>query len=292
MKTIAIIGTAGRKEDGLRMSRELFDRMVTFSHIIIKDGFRQERPIQLVSGGAAFADHVEVRLWLSQKETDPTTDMKLKLFLPSHMEPKRMDGQKPKENNHNDNVEIQPTKSNSQEDKISRFPPEEKVHEHERDENTMLVFKENQNHIYSYSNPGKLSNQLHEQFQRRTQVQSFHDFMRAKQLGAEMNTSYPGFYNRNKRVAESDFMIALSWGKSTEYPKDGGTYHTWNLFQAKDCQIHVPLYWLQNQKEESLSWDSFLTFRKQKNIYASKALEKTEKQGVQKVLSWKMKREM
>jgi hypothetical protein len=60
---VSIIGTAGRKEDAAKMSALLFENMVRVAREQIAlleatDG------IDLVSGGAAWADFVAVQLWL------------------------------------------------------------------------------------------------------------------------------------------------------------------------------------------------------------------------------------
>lgn len=61
MTRVAIIGTAGRREDAERLDLEVYDLML--------EAFRAEiaklpRPWDLVSGGAAYADHCAVDLFL------------------------------------------------------------------------------------------------------------------------------------------------------------------------------------------------------------------------------------
>jgi len=65
--TIAIIGTAGRKEDGDKLSLDLYNRMYydviwRFSEMNVSV---EER--HLVSGGAAWADHLAVRAFLEDE---------------------------------------------------------------------------------------------------------------------------------------------------------------------------------------------------------------------------------
>ena len=64
MPKVAIIGTAGRKEDARRMTEDLYYRMVLDARHKI---FERYDPVEvtLVSGGAAWADHIAVSLWLS-----------------------------------------------------------------------------------------------------------------------------------------------------------------------------------------------------------------------------------
>ena len=47
-----------------------------------------------------------------------------------------------------------------------------------------------------------------------------------------------GFHARNKLVAESDLVIAFTWGKDS--PPAGGTKHTWDLAKDKK-RIHISL---------------------------------------------------
>jgi hypothetical protein len=61
--SIAIAGTAGRRDDGAKLSRELYDAMEEATGRLVQE-VAQGRPITLVSGGAAYADHLAVRLFL------------------------------------------------------------------------------------------------------------------------------------------------------------------------------------------------------------------------------------
>jgi len=58
---IAIIGTAGRKEDGPKMTRELYFKMVQKARSIVES---LSDDIHLVSGGAAWSDHTVISLFL------------------------------------------------------------------------------------------------------------------------------------------------------------------------------------------------------------------------------------
>ena len=79
--TIGIIGTAGRKDDGPRMSRAVYDRMADAARAVIR--VRGSGPTtHLVSGGAAWADHIAVRMAL-EGVIDPKH---LTLHLPAALE--------------------------------------------------------------------------------------------------------------------------------------------------------------------------------------------------------------
>lgn len=75
---ISIIGTSGRKNDNTnKLTPDLLEKMVKSASSIIKEVFSQEENITLISGGAAWADHVAVILFLSSNK------YKLKLYTPS-----------------------------------------------------------------------------------------------------------------------------------------------------------------------------------------------------------------
>lgn len=75
MKSLAIIGTAGRRGDGERLNVAVFDVMTDIAYDVI----RETGITHLVSGGAAWADHVAVRLVL--EGVIPAEN--LMIFLPS-----------------------------------------------------------------------------------------------------------------------------------------------------------------------------------------------------------------
>jgi len=77
--TLAIIGTAGRNEDGPRITRALYDAMYAHTLGAISDwGCRTA-----VSGGAAVADHLAVRAFLEGAADG------LKLYLPARFDGRR-----------------------------------------------------------------------------------------------------------------------------------------------------------------------------------------------------------
>ena len=63
--TLAIIGTAGRKDDKKRLSSESFVSMCNIAKSLVSTLKKNNYPItHLVSGGSAWADHVAVSLYL------------------------------------------------------------------------------------------------------------------------------------------------------------------------------------------------------------------------------------
>jgi hypothetical protein len=75
--TFAIVGTAGRRDDAAKLSKKHFEAMCLIATGLIEQFGENNYPItHLVSGGAAWADHVAVRLFLDKKAPH------LRLFLP------------------------------------------------------------------------------------------------------------------------------------------------------------------------------------------------------------------
>jgi hypothetical protein len=76
--TFSIVGTAGREDDGKKLSRNHFQAMCIVASGLIEQFNESGYSItHLVSGGAAYADHVAVRLFLDRKVPH------LRLFLPA-----------------------------------------------------------------------------------------------------------------------------------------------------------------------------------------------------------------
>lgn len=75
--TLSIVGSAGRGDDAKRMSKNHFEAAYIVAEGLIDQFGENNYPItHLVSGGAAFIDHVAVRLFLKKKVKH------LRLFLP------------------------------------------------------------------------------------------------------------------------------------------------------------------------------------------------------------------
>lgn len=73
MKTLGIIGTAGRGEDGQKLTKDSWDRMIA----VANETIIRIKPDYLVSGGAAWSDHLAVKLYIDYYHL-----FGLKLFLP------------------------------------------------------------------------------------------------------------------------------------------------------------------------------------------------------------------
>jgi hypothetical protein len=73
MNTMGIIGTAGRRDDGQRMNQQLWENML--AHAI--QAVESWEPDTLVSGGAAWADHIAVELYRAGLVKN------LRLYLPA-----------------------------------------------------------------------------------------------------------------------------------------------------------------------------------------------------------------
>jgi len=79
--TFAIVGTAGRKDDAAKLSRKHFEAMCLVAEGLLEQFAESGYPITtLVSGGAAWADHVAVKLFLDKKVPH------LRIFMPCEFE--------------------------------------------------------------------------------------------------------------------------------------------------------------------------------------------------------------
>lgn len=86
--TLAIIGTAGRKEDQKLLTEGHYNRMVGAAVTLIKNLGVEGKDLKLVSGGAAWADHVAVSL----VQWDIIPPENLTLFLPALLGPNGYEG--------------------------------------------------------------------------------------------------------------------------------------------------------------------------------------------------------
>jgi hypothetical protein len=82
-KKIAIAGTAGRKEDADKLHPTLYASMQDVTLELIQRIIQPGESVHLISGGAAYADHLAVRLFLAGHV------QKLTLHLPCEWDPKR-----------------------------------------------------------------------------------------------------------------------------------------------------------------------------------------------------------
>ena len=187
--TVSIIGSAGRKDDGERMSAELFAVATNECAKLINGVWQLDwNELELVSGGAAWMDHIAVSLWMMDCGAD------LCLHLPCGWDNKNrkfVDNDKPQ----------------------------------------------------FWANPGRTANKYHREFSKKMGFDTLDALDAAITISRNHRSNvtvkrYSGFKQRNKPVAESDYVIALTFGDGDK-PKDGGTSHTWGL--AKGTKIHIPL---------------------------------------------------
>ena len=76
MNVMGIIGTAGRKNDKIHMTKQLWENMIVHAITTVED----RNPEELVSGGAAWADHLAVVLF--RENLVPS----LTLYLPAEFQ--------------------------------------------------------------------------------------------------------------------------------------------------------------------------------------------------------------
>lgn len=83
--SVAIIGTAGRKEDGEKLNLQKFDTMLlkSLGEILRLTTVYNLNNINLVSGGSAYADHIAVKLFLEELP-HVLPPLNLTLYLPDY----------------------------------------------------------------------------------------------------------------------------------------------------------------------------------------------------------------
>jgi len=237
---VAIIGTAGRKEDARRMSKALFDRMV--DHAAHQQRVVWKLPndrVVLVSGGSAWADHVAVRLFLNEAlDPDGHPYAGLQLFLPcpfilTAATARALD-------NGSWQWQANPGRLlNSLHQAFSQTMQKEKE-------------MKSASAASAAASASGISASQH-QFQHQSQIPSLNDIAVAKSFGARLPFEGKGFHARNKLVASKvDRLIAYTWGEDTRQPKDGGTKHTWDLCtHLGKWRTHVPLTHLLNTQSQT-----------------------------------------
>ncbi len=224
--TVAIVGTAGRKSDGSRMNASLFRRMCATALDIIRTEWKLTPPdVRLVSGGAAWSDHVAVQLYL-EGVADALCPVPTPVPVAASAAAASGD---PKIN-------------------IDSHAPFAGLTVHlpcAFETKSKLPSAVDTGSVDWRSNPGRLMNLYHQQFTAKMGRSTMAELVTAQHLGAILDTSHHGFHKRNKSVASSDYMIAFSWGH--EELKDGGTKFTWDLCSSR-FKRHVSLHSLASEK--------------------------------------------
>lgn len=172
--TFSIIGTSGRQDDKKRLTDKHFLAMLECSKLMLEQFQSSSYEVNtLVSGGAAWADHVAVKLFLDKQIPH------LRLYLPC------------------------PFLSDK---KIFDITPRS---DYEKRTNLSC---------------GEILNGYHNLFSQKCRFTSLNEIQLAIENGAEIIIGN-GFKHRNAKVAESDAILAITFGEN-EFVKDGGTAHT------------------------------------------------------------------
>lgn len=196
---LAIIGSAGRSSHEVdQFDNQVFQAMVDYVEQFVKDQKVEWKDVHLISGGAAWVDHVAITLFLvHQKEGTQLT-----LYLPC------------------------------------AFASVKKG------------FVDNGSSDWKI-NPGKSANKYHLTFQSKTKIASFQEIVDAQDKGATLDTSAPGFHQRNTLIANTPHLLAFTWHDDDEAPKPkSGTMNTWSKCKGTKC--HIPLSTLKVLKRKSM----------------------------------------
>jgi hypothetical protein len=206
---IAIIGTAGRKEDGNKLSAQLYHKMVEDAMFQIESLRIQlfcapdEFKMDLVSGGAAWADHIAVSLFLKEVANSLT------LYFPC-------DWAEYKGVNIKDGGYLGLYDNNNRSGSIANY------------------------YHWKFSKVVAPDSEL-------PKWQTLHEIQKAIYKGAKFHEVPGGFHARNIFVGQVDVILAYTFG-SGNVPKDGGTKHTWDNSSAQ-IKIHRPIVELLGEKD-------------------------------------------
>ncbi|EGC34220.1 hypothetical protein DICPUDRAFT_153621 [Dictyostelium purpureum] len=191
MKTkISIIGSA--REPLLK--KQHYSYMYDTFKKFLKDNNINSNDIILVSGGAAWSDHVAIKAFLNNLGSE------LIIYLPCEL------------------IKVSSLSTNSLDND---------------GESSNYQFKDNGNKDWDY-NPGASLNYYHRIFSKEVGVNnSINEIIKAKEKGATIDTTSNGFLERNDRVSDSDIIIAFTFSKESEPKKGSGTSYTWEKSKSK-----------------------------------------------------------
>ncbi|EGG21939.1 optic atrophy 3-like family protein [Cavenderia fasciculata] len=218
--TISIIGTAGRDKTK-RLTSDHFAYMCQCVESYIADkglllssnqpSSLQKSTVTLVSGGAAWADHVAVDIYLRNPQL-----YNLVLYLPCPIV--KVGG--------GDDGSSSSTTSSTKYQYLDTLSKDWRT------------------------NPGKTSNNYHNIMSKELGGRdTIKEIMDAHELGAILDTSSKGFHTRNTKVSKSDYLIAFTSSTSGQ-PEGGGTLDTWTKSKSLN-KIHFTLQPLQQQQVSS-----------------------------------------
>lgn len=200
---IGIIGSAGRGEDGAKWTPEVYRNY--FKHldkVLLADVPIADR--QLVSGGAAFSDHLAVSLFLAGKATE------LYLHFPCQF-----------------HVDNEDNWFWSRKLSVPGF-----ADDGNRD------FKANPGGTLNYYH-----RLFSEKMQANTMAGIAKAIQKGATMSVHypMRAGGSALHERNLAIGRGlDRLYAFTWGEDTARPKDGGTSHCWDHSSGR--KFHIPLH--------------------------------------------------
>lgn len=264
-RRVSIIGTACRQDDAGRFSQAVFDKMKACAKTIIRKTFGlqlESDAVTLVSGGAAGADHVAVELYQEIKACYPLSNLQLLLFLPARLHLISAISAIPAIPATPDvltnaiattptdllllckEIKLQAVTSQVVAADILTKDDADGKCESSSEKPIETGYIELKNG--SKRDTGDTANRLHKTFARilgRKPTATLDQLSHLSQdASATLDMNNLGFFTRNSRVAESQFLIAFTWhDKMLDTRIAGsGTSDTW-VKCKKGRKIHVPL---------------------------------------------------
>eukprot|EP01132_Coremiostelium_polycephalum_P008527 gene8527-10482_t len=198
--TVSVIGTAGRGKE-IELTRQHFEFMCNHLELYLTENKLTWDSIILVSGGAAWADHVAIESYFRHPETE------LLIYLPCELVEIK-NSTSSNDNNNNNNIK-----------KYQYYDSLEK------------------NFV---KNPGRTSNKYHSEFSKTMNRDTMTEIMKAKEIGAVLNSDYHGYHARNTMVAKSDYILAFTLAPGDSPLSPSGTSDTWKKAKTLNKK-HIPL---------------------------------------------------
>lgn len=224
--TLSIIGSAGRKEDAAKVSKERFDAMVYDANQTIIETLKLDpKKLILVSGGAAFGDHVAVKLFLDYGYS------RLRLFLPCQWQ---------LTTSATSLMETSPTNIFVKSTMKRKYVDEVKVVSDTSSPSALVTSTVPAPiSLTKLPLPGFIGNaeakraqELHEAFGKKLGYNTLIELEAARLKGAEF-ISRTSFAQRNQDIANSTHLLAYTFAGGS-IPKTGGSSQTWNMWHTSN----------------------------------------------------------
>jgi RimJ/RimL family protein N-acetyltransferase len=199
---VSIIGSAGRNEDAPKINAAIYQKMIATSKSIIENDWKLNwEDVTLVSGGAAFSDHLSVTLFQEKQ----LSSVKILLYFPCDWDEKEKGF-----------AVLKTTDYRSNPGQYANY-----LHANF----SVKCLKPKLSHKFEHSTLSlqELNALYNESVEQNTKKK------KEEERTVFIDTSKKGFLQRNSEVAKSEYLIAFTFGASkSNEPRSTGTLDTWN----------------------------------------------------------------